>query len=69
MSLELLGLGLAASGPLACGGGVEAEAGAHALLPGAPLSLAFFDLGPDGGEGFAAELAHLDIEQCRHDRD
>ena len=60
-------LWLSAGGPLAGGGGVQAQAGAHALLPGALFSLAFFDLRPDAGEGFTSELTHLHVEQCRHD--
>ena len=60
---------LSAGGPLARGGGVEAEAGAHALLPGALFALAFFDLCPDAGQRLAAELAHLDVKQCRNDGD
>ena len=61
--------GLSAGGPLAGGGGVQAEAGAHALLPGALLSLAFFDLRPDAGQRLTSELAHLDVKKCRYDRD
>ena len=48
---------------------MQAEAGAHALLPGALLALAFFDLRPDAGQRFASELAHLDVKQGRHNRD
>ena len=48
--------------------GVQAQARAHALLPGALLALTFFNFGPDTGEGFASELAHLDVKQCRNDR-
>ena len=40
-------LGLTAGGSLPSGGSMEAEAGAHALLPGALLSFAFFNLRPD----------------------
>ena len=54
---------------MARGRGVEAEAGANALLPGALLSLAFFDLCPDGGKRFASELTHLHVKQRGHDRD
>ena len=60
---------LSASRALARGGGVQAEAGAHALLPGALFSLAFFNLRPDTGQRLASELAHLDVKQCRNDRD
>ena len=42
-------------------GGVQAEASAHALLPGALFFVTLFDLGDGGGQGFAAELAHLQI--------
>jgi hypothetical protein len=42
--------------------GMQAQARAHALLPGALFSLSFFNLGPDTGEGFASELTHLDVE-------
>ena len=48
---------------------MQAEAGAHALLPGALFSLAFFNLRPDAGQRLASELAHLDVKQCRDDRD
>jgi len=40
-------LWLSAGGALARGGCVQAEAGAHALLPGALFTLAFFNLRPD----------------------
>ena len=60
--VHLCNLWLSTGGPLAGGGCVQAEAGAHALLPRTLFSFAFFDLRPDGGERFASELAHLHIE-------
>jgi len=48
---------------------VQAEAGAHALLPDALFSFAFFDLRPDGGQRLTSELAHLHVKQSRDDRD
>ena len=50
-------------------GCMEAEACAHALLPGALFLAACFDLGERGRQGFAAELAHLDVQERRNDRD
>jgi len=48
---------------------MQAEAGAHALLPGALLSFAFFDLRPDVRQRLASELTHLHVKQRRDDRD
>src|ERR1700752_179996 len=48
---------------------VQTQSRAHAFLPGTLFDLAFFDLSQGGAQWFAAELAHLDIEQRRHDRD
>ena len=67
--MKLMFCGLSAGGPLARGGGVQAEAGAHALLPGALLSFAFFNLRPDARQRLASELAHLDVKKCRDNRD
>lgn len=57
------------AGCLLTGGCMQTEAGAHALLPGTLLPFTFFNLRPDAGERFASELTHLDVQQCRHDRD
>ena len=53
---------------LLAGGGVQAEARAHALLPGALFFAALFDLSERGGQGFTAKLAHLDVQERRNDR-
>ena len=42
-------------------GCVQAQAGAHALLPGALFFVTLFNLGDRGAQGFAAELAHFQI--------
>ena len=48
---------------------MQAEAGAHALLPGALFSFAFFNLRPGAGQRLASELAHLDVKKSRDNRD
>src|SRR6185436_10309320 len=57
-----------ACGRFLAGRCVQAQARLHALLPSTLFFFDLFDLREGGAEVFAAQLAHLQIQKRRHDR-